>query len=114
MTTNGSNIRGLWEAACGTEVSLIEEDDIYSNDIYAILMIFGVEMARAAIVREVSRVFGVYNIDVDIRHLELIADYMVSVKMIGLNLAEVIVVRRSRVATTHSIARESTCTRRLC
>jgi DNA-directed RNA polymerase I subunit RPA1 len=34
-------------------------------------------MARAAIVREMSGVFGVYNIEVDIRHLELIADYMV-------------------------------------
>ena len=38
-------------------------------------------MARAAIVREISGVFGVYNIEVDIRHLELIADYMVSTKM---------------------------------
>jgi RNA polymerase Rpb1, domain 5 len=114
MTTNGSNIRGLWEVACGTEEPLIEEDDVYSNDIYAILMTFGVEMARAAIVREMSRVFGVYNIDVDIRHLELIADYMVSVGMISLNLAEIYGVRRSRVATTRSTARELTCTRRLC
>lgn len=35
------------------------------------------EAARTAIVKEMSAVFGVYNIDVDIRHLELIADYMV-------------------------------------
>ena len=35
------------------------------------------EAARTAIVKEMSTVFGVYNIDVDIRHLELIADYMV-------------------------------------
>ena len=113
MTTNGSNFRGLWEVACGTEEPLVEEDDIYSNDIYAILMTFGVEMARAAIVREMSRVFGVYNIDVDIRHLELIADYMVSVEMISLNLAEICGVRRSMVATIRSTARELTCTRRL-
>lgn len=44
-------------------------------------MTYGIEMARAAIVREISGVFGVYNIEVDIRHLELIADYMVSTKM---------------------------------
>ena len=113
MTTNGSNFRGLWEVACGTEEPLIEEDDVYSNDIYAILMTFGVEMARAAIVREMSRVFGVYNIDVDIRHLELIADYMVSVEMISLNLAEICGVRHSRAATTRLIAKESTCIRRL-
>ncbi|KAH9077239.1 beta and beta-prime subunits of DNA dependent RNA-polymerase [Lactarius deliciosus] len=57
ITTNGSSLRGLWEFACATEEPLIE-------------------MARAAIVREISGVFGVYNIEVDIRHLELIADYM--------------------------------------
>jgi len=114
VTTNGSNFRGLWEVACGTEEPLIEEDDVYSNDIYAILMTFGVEMARAVIVREMSRVFGVYNIDVDIRHLELIADYMVSVEMTSLNVAELRGVRHSTVATTRSTARELTCTRRLC
>ncbi|KAF8272487.1 RNA polymerase I largest subunit [Lactarius quietus] len=76
ITTNGSNLRGLWEFACSAEESLIEKDDLYSNDIYAILMTYGIEMARASIVREISGVFGVYNIEVDIRHLELIADYM--------------------------------------
>jgi hypothetical protein len=39
-------------------------------------------MARAAIVKEMSGVFRVYNIEVDIRHLELIADYMVGVEII--------------------------------
>lgn len=56
---------------------MIEEDDIYSNDIYAFLCTYGVEAARQAILREVGSVFKVYSIDVDIRHLELIADYMV-------------------------------------
>ena len=45
-------------------------------------MTYGIEMARAAIVKEMSGVFRVYNIEVDIRHLELIADYMVGVEMI--------------------------------
>jgi DNA-directed RNA polymerase I subunit RPA1 len=35
-------------------------------------------MARAAILREMGAVFGAYKIQVDARHLELIADYMVS------------------------------------
>lgn len=85
-------MRGLWEFACATEESLIEVDDVYSNDIYAILMTYGIEMARAAIVREISGVFGVYNIEVDIRHLELIADYMVSIDIdsFGLDLIFVI------------------------
>jgi hypothetical protein len=56
---------------------MLEDDDIYSNDIYAILKTYGVEMARAAILKEMGGVFGAYNIQVDRRHLELIADYMV-------------------------------------
>jgi len=36
-----------------------------------------VEMAHAAILRKVGGVFDAYKIDVDGRHLELIADYMV-------------------------------------
>lgn len=85
-------MRGLWEFACGTVEPLIEEDDIYSNDIYANLMTYGIEMARAAIVREISGVFSVYKIEVDIRHLELIADYMVSIEIniSGFNLIFVI------------------------
>ncbi len=40
------------------------------------LMNYGVEAARACIVREISSVFKVYGISVDKRHLGLIADYM--------------------------------------
>jgi len=76
LTTNGSNISGLWQFACSDVDSMIHEDAIYSNDIYAILRAYGVEAARATILREIGGVFAVYKIDVDIRHLELIADYM--------------------------------------
>ncbi|TFK43688.1 hypothetical protein BDQ12DRAFT_702711 [Crucibulum laeve] len=76
LTTNGSNFRGMWAFASGSDESILEDDDIYSNDIYAILKTYGVEMARAAILREMGGVFGAYNIQVDRRHLELIADYM--------------------------------------
>ena len=77
LTTNGSNIPGLWQFACSDGESLIDQHTIYSNDIYAILCTYGVEAARATILKEVKGVFDVYKIDVDIRHLELIADYMV-------------------------------------
>jgi DNA-directed RNA polymerase I subunit RPA1 len=49
---------------------------VYSNDIGAILDTYGVEAARAAIVREIIAVFGVYGINIDTRHLLLIADHM--------------------------------------
>jgi hypothetical protein len=84
---------------------------VYSNDIYAILTTYGVEMARAAIVREISGVFGVYNIEVDIRHLELIADYMVSVEIISPNVRlNSVGTRHSKGATSHSIGRVLACT----
>ncbi|KAF5364049.1 hypothetical protein D9756_000358 [Leucocoprinus leucothites] len=76
LTTNGSNLRGMWEFAGSSGESILEDEEIYSNDIYAILKTYGVEMARAAILREMGGVFGAYNIQVDRRHLELIADYM--------------------------------------
>ncbi|GBE80006.1 DNA-directed RNA polymerase I subunit rpa1 [Sparassis crispa] len=76
LTTNGSNLSGLWQFACSDVESMIDEDGIYSNDIHAIMYAYGVEAARATILREIAGVFAVYKIDVDVRHLELIADYM--------------------------------------
>ncbi|KDQ64322.1 hypothetical protein JAAARDRAFT_187666 [Jaapia argillacea MUCL 33604] len=76
MTTNGSNFHGVWESVANVEEGIIDEDTIYSNDIYSTLNTYGVEAARATIIQEVSSVFNAYKIDVDIRHLELIADYM--------------------------------------
>ncbi|KZS97882.1 beta and beta-prime subunits of DNA dependent RNA-polymerase [Sistotremastrum niveocremeum HHB9708] len=72
VMTNGSNFRGLWR----TGGDLLQLDELYSNDIYAVLKTYGVEMARATIVQEISNVFSAYKIEVDPRHLELIADYM--------------------------------------
>ncbi|KAJ3518055.1 hypothetical protein NLJ89_g82 [Agrocybe chaxingu] len=76
LTTNGSNLRGMWEFAAGSDESILKDEHIYSNDIYSILNTYGVEMARAAILKEMAGIFAVYNIDVNRRHLELIADYM--------------------------------------
>lgn len=78
LTTNGSNLSGMWEFAVSTGESILEDDEIYSNDIFAMMKTYGVEMARAVILQEMQGIFAVYNIDVNRRHLELIADYMVS------------------------------------
>ncbi|KAJ2401699.1 hypothetical protein GGI23_001219 [Coemansia sp. RSA 2559] len=84
----GSNIRGIWDASVvpldeiantGKRSGLSEWVDInrlYTNDIAAILRVYGVEAARQAIVREVYNVFDAYNIEIDNRHLGLVADYM--------------------------------------
>jgi hypothetical protein len=68
-------------------------------------------MARAAIVREISGVFGVYSIEVDIRHLELIADYMVGIKIINSNVhLNSVNTRHSKGVISHSIGRVLACT----
>lgn len=76
LVTNGSNFKGIWEYARSFGREVLDLDRIKSNDIYAGLITYGVEMARSVILEEIQGVFGAYNIDVDIRHLELIADYM--------------------------------------
>ena len=64
-------MQGVWDFA-----DLVDINEIYTNDISAILKTYGVEAARSAITQEIASVFGVYGIDVDARHLSLIADYM--------------------------------------
>jgi DNA-directed RNA polymerase I subunit RPA1 len=38
--------------------------------------IFGIEAANRTLIREINRVFSAYGIEVDYRHLSLLADYM--------------------------------------
>jgi len=72
VATEGVSFDVAWAKA-----DIVDSKRIDCNDIYAILCTYGVEAARAAIVNQVATVFGVYGINVDRRHLGLIADYMV-------------------------------------
>ncbi|XP_015795120.1 DNA-directed RNA polymerase I subunit RPA1 [Tetranychus urticae] len=56
--------------------SIFDLNRVYSNDIHAIANTYGIEAARKAITIEIANVFAVYGIEVDPRHLSLIADYM--------------------------------------
>lgn len=55
---------------------LFFKDELKSNSIWDIYHQFGVEAARQTIVEQTSQVFSAYSIDVDERHIALIADYM--------------------------------------
>ena len=55
---------------------IININKISTNDIGGILNIYGIEACRSAIVKEIVNVFDVYSINVDKRHLNLIADYI--------------------------------------
>lgn len=52
--------------------------EVKCNDIHAILKTYGVEAARATIIQEVNEVFKPFGIDVNMRHLSLVADFMTS------------------------------------
>uniref|UniRef100_A0A0R3XAR8 DNA-directed RNA polymerase n=1 Tax=Hydatigena taeniaeformis TaxID=6205 RepID=A0A0R3XAR8_HYDTA len=49
---------------------------LYTNHVPAMQEHFGIEAARASLLREISSVFGHYGINVNPRHLKLVADYL--------------------------------------
>lgn len=72
IQTEGVNFEAAWSLS----EAIVDMQNISSNDIYRILTTFGVEAARKSIVAEIQGVFAVYGIDVNPRHLSLIADFM--------------------------------------
>ncbi|XP_078079617.1 DNA-directed RNA polymerase I subunit RPA1 isoform X2 [Mustelus asterias] len=81
-----TNRRGEKESVLNTEginlTEMFKYDDIldlnrlYSNDIHAFARTYGIEAALRVIEKEIKDVFSVYGIQVDPRHLSLVADYM--------------------------------------
>lgn len=61
----------LWEMQDDLEVKRI-----YSNNIHAMLITYGVEAARETIIREIKHGFSSYGVEIDYRHLSLIAEFM--------------------------------------
>jgi DNA-directed RNA polymerase I subunit RPA1 len=70
--TEGVNFPAIW----ALPETLVDHNHLQSNDVWQILCNYGVEAARASIVHEIQSVFAVYGIDVNSRHLSLIADFM--------------------------------------
>ena len=54
----------------------VDKNKTISNDFHEVAEVFGVEVARQLIVNEVQKVLNVQGLDIDIRHLELVADAM--------------------------------------
>lgn len=69
--TKGCNLKAMHQYS-----DFINPNRIQTNDIAAILRIYGVEAARNNIIQELGAVFGGHGISVDNRHLNLIGDYM--------------------------------------
>ncbi|GIY88580.1 DNA-directed RNA polymerase I subunit RPA1 [Caerostris extrusa] len=71
LKTNGVNFLEIFKY-----VDLLDINKVYSNNIHTIANIYGIEAAVQAIKRETVKVFAAYGIQVDPRHLSLVADYM--------------------------------------
>jgi len=67
LGTNLKEILGLKE---------VQKDKVISNDLYEVAGVFGIAVARQLIIDEIQNVLNSQGLDIDIRHLELVADAM--------------------------------------
>ncbi|KAJ5147063.1 DNA-directed RNA polymerase I subunit [Penicillium atrosanguineum] len=71
VMTDGVNLMAMRDYQ-----DIIKPHSLYTNSVHDMLNLYGVEAARATIVREMDAVFKGHSISVDNRHLNLIGDVM--------------------------------------
>ncbi len=80
VRTGGSNLEEVmkWPG--------VDSSRVYTNDIKEVERVLGIEAARNAIIQEVKMVLDTQGLDVDLRHIMLLADAMTmdgSIKSVG-------------------------------
>jgi len=70
VMTLGTNLKEL------VKMKEVDVKNLISNDLYEMAHIFGIEVARKTIMNEIRRVISTQGLDIDNRHLELVADAM--------------------------------------
>jgi DNA-directed RNA polymerase subunit A" len=70
IVTAGSNLRSVFE------MDFVDATRTISNDISEIYTVLGIEAGREAVVREVFKIINEQGLNVDIRHIMLVADSM--------------------------------------
>ena len=58
------------------EMKEVNKDKTISNDFYEVAELFGIEVARELLMNEIKEVLKTQGLDIDIRHLKLVADAM--------------------------------------
>ncbi|XP_028815371.1 DNA-directed RNA polymerase I subunit RPA1 isoform X2 [Denticeps clupeoides] len=71
LNTEGINLPEMFKHG-----DILNLNRLYSNQIHAMAATYGIEVALRVIEKEIKDVFAVYGIEVDPRHLSLVADYM--------------------------------------
>jgi DNA-directed RNA polymerase subunit A" len=78
--TDGSDLAAV------LEIPGVDTKRIWTNNLYEISKVFGIEAARNHIAREIKRVLDEQGLDVDYRHILLVADMMTrdgTIKQVG-------------------------------
>ena len=68
--TLGTNLKKI------VELKEVNTTKIISNDFYEMASVFGIEVSRQLIINEIGEVLNSQGLDIDMRHLKLIADAM--------------------------------------
>jgi DNA-directed RNA polymerase subunit A" len=76
IEANGSNIEAIMQ------VEGVDTSRIYTNDLFEMYRIFGIEAARNTLATELKRTLEEQEITVDLRHILLVADAMTAGGMI--------------------------------
>ncbi|KAF7649221.1 hypothetical protein LDENG_00144910 [Lucifuga dentata] len=71
LNTEGINMHEMFKHS-----NILDINRLYSNEVHAMAKTYGIEVALKVIEKEIKDVFAVYGIEVDPRHLSLVADYM--------------------------------------
>ncbi|XP_024139139.1 DNA-directed RNA polymerase I subunit RPA1 [Oryzias melastigma] len=71
LNTEGINMHEMFKYG-----DILDLNKLYSNEVHAMANTYGIEVALKVIEKEIKDVFAVYGIEVDPRHLSLVADYM--------------------------------------
>ena len=82
IITEGSNLKDI------LNVEYVDKDNVMTNSIIEIADVFGIEAARNSIIHEATSTLGNAGLDVDVRHIMLVADLMTNdgtVRAIGRN-----------------------------
>lgn len=70
ILTAGSNLKEIFE------IKGVNKNRTTTNDIHEIAEVLGIEAARAAIISEIKKTIEAQGLDINVRHLKMIADAM--------------------------------------
>jgi len=70
FVTDGTNLKDV------LKIEGVNTNKTYSNDLYETMSVLGVEAVRSLVIREVKKVLESQGLDIDLRHIMLVADTM--------------------------------------